>query len=252
MFKKLDFGACLRRIRKANNLSQFDFVSQLAHSHREFSSLSQTTLSLWENGRRLPSFLRRIAIARFFAEEYQLDEQESKFMQKVRRTELGGNPSIYPVYISEIVTVDLANLTQKQDRIITQGHKHFYNEELAFTLSAFPVSSYKVTLFINENAIVGHYIVNAAGLFVSFCFIDNSVALEMVLELEGKFSSVTIPTRSPAIASFFQDLHFEPYPTASRIHFYKGCFINLYRNPFFKDLLTNNTDLVRFGKVLKG
>lgn len=252
MFKKLDFGACLRRIRKANNLSQFDFVSQLSHSHREFSSLSQTTLSLWENGRRIPSFLRRIAIARFFAEEYQLDEQESKFMQKVKRTEIGGHPSIYPVNISEVITVDLVDLTQKQDRIITLGHKHFYNEELAFTLSVFPDSKYKVTLFTNENAIVGHYIVNAAGLFISFCFIDNSVALKMVLELEGKFSSVIIPTRSPAIASFFQDLHFEPYPTDSRIRFYKGCFRNLFNNPFFKDLLNNNADLVRFGKLHNG
>lgn len=252
MFTKTDFGACLRRIRKANKLSQFDFVSKLAQSHKEFSNLSQATLSLWENGKRNPSFLRRMAIAKFFAEEYKLDEQEAKFMSQVKRADISDCRAFYPVQISEIIAVDFSELTYKQSIIVNQGHKYFYKEELTTTLSTFPTSCYKAHLFINENAIVGHYIVNAAGLFVSFCFIDNSVALKMVLELEGKFSSVIIPTRSPAIASFFQDLHFEPYPTDSHIRFYKGCFKNLFNNPFFNDLLNNNADLVRFGKIHKG
>jgi len=252
MFKKEGFGSKLRQIRKDNKLSQFDFVSQLANSHKEFTGLSQTTLSLWENGKREPSFLRRIAIARFFAEAYEMSEQEKKFVSKSKATEVGGRPAFYPVNITDIVAVDFANLTEKQTEVVSKGHEHFYNEALTETMAAFPTAHYTVSLLMNENAIVGHYIASNTGIIVSFCFIDNSVAVRMVLDLDGKFTSVVLPTRTPAIASFFQDLHFEPYPTVSRIKFYKGSFNELYKNPFFKDLLNHNADLVRFSKAQKG
>jgi len=252
MFKKEGFGTKLRQTRKDHKLSQFDFVSQLANSHKEFTGLSQTTLSLWENGKREPSFLRRIAIARFFAEGYDMSEQEKKFVSKTKATEVGARPSFYPVNITDIVVADFAILTEKQADVVAQGHEHFYNEPLTETMAAFPKSHYSVNLLMNENAIVGHYIASNAGIIVSFCFLDNSVAIKMVLDLDGKFTSVVLPTRTPAIASFFQDLHFEPYPTASRVKFYKGCLKDLYKNPFFKDLLNNNADLVRFSKSQKG
>ena len=252
MFKKEGFGSKLRQVRKDNKLSQFDFVSQLANAHKEFTGLSQTTLSLWENGKREPSFLRRIAIARFFAEGYEISEQEKKFVSKSKATEVGARPSLYPVSITDIVIIDYTRLSEKQTDVVSKGHEHFYNEPLAETMSAFPESYYSVSLLMNENVIVGHYIASNAGVIVSFCFIDNSVAIKMVLDLDGKFTSVILPTRTPAIASFFQDLHFEPYPTASRVKFYKGSLKDLYNNPFFKDLLNNNADLVRFSKALKG
>ena len=252
MFKKEGFGSKLRQVRKDNKLSQFDFVSQLANAHKEFTGLSQTTLSLWENGKREPSFLRRIAIARFFAEGYEMSEQEKKFVSKTKATEVGARPSLYPVSITDIVIIDYSRLSEKQADVVSKGHEHFYNEALAETMSAFPESYYSVSLLMNENAIVGHYIASNAGIIVSFCFIDNSVAIKMVLDLDGKFTSVVLPTRTPAIASFFQDLHFEPYPTASRVKFYRGCLRDLYNNPFFKDLLNNNADLVRFSKAQKG
>lgn len=252
MFKKEGFGSKLRQVRKDNKLSQFDFVSQLANAHKEFTGLSQTTLSLWENGKREPSFLRRIAIARFFAEGYEMCEQEKKFVSKSKATEVGARPSLYPVSITDIVIIDYTRLSEKQADVVGKGHEHFYNESLAETMSEFPESYYSVSLLMNENAIVGHYIASNAGVIVSFCFIDNSVAIKMVLDLDGKFTSVILPTRTPAIASFFQDLHFEPYPTASRVKFYKGSLKDLYNNPFFKDLLNNNADLVRFSKALKG
>lgn len=252
MFKKEGFGSKLRQVRKTHQLSQFDFVSQLANSHKEFTGLSQTTLSLWENGKREPSFLRRIAIARFFAEDYEMTEQEKKFANKTKATDMGSGPSFYPVNITDITSIDLLNLTEKQTSVVTKGHEHFYREPLAETLAAFPASHYSVSLFMNENAIVGHYITNNSGTIISFCFLDNAVAVRMVLDLDGKFSTVILPTRTTAIASFFQDLHFEPYPTASRVKFYKGSLKDLYQNPFFKDLLNKNTDLVRFSKAQKG
>lgn len=252
MFKKEAFGAKLRQTRKDHKLSQFDFVSQLANAHKEFTGLSQTTLSLWENGKREPSFLRRIAIARFFAEGYEMSAQEKKLVSKTKATEVGARPSFYPVSITNILVADFASLTKKQADVVAQGHEHFYSEPLIDTMAAFPKSHYAVNLLMNENAIVGHYIANNCGIIVSFCFIDNSVAIKMVLDLDGKFTSVVLPTRTPAIASFFQDLHFEPYPTASRVKFYKGCLKDLYNNPFFKDLLNNNADLVRFSNGQKG
>jgi len=252
MFKKEGFGTQLRLTRKNHKLSQFDFVSQLANSHKEFTGLSQTTLSLWENGKREPSFLRRIAIARFFAEGYEMSEQEKKFVSKTKATEIGGRPAFYPVNITDIAAVDFSNLTEKQAEVVNKGHEHFYTAALTETMAAFPPAHYTVSLLMNENAIVGHYIASNTGMIVSFCFIDNSVAIKMVLDLDGKFTSVVLPTRTPAIASFFQDLHFEPYPTASRVKFYKGSLKDLYQNPFFKDLLNNNADLVRFSKAQKG
>ena len=181
-----------------------------------------------------------------------MSEQEKKFLSKTKATEVGGRPAVYPVSITDIVAVDFTSLSEKQADVVNKGHEHFYNEVLAETIAAFPQAHYTASLLMNENAIVGHYIASNAGMIVSFCFIDNSVAVRMVLDLDGKFSSVVLPTRTPAIASFFQDLHFEPYPTESRVKFYKGSLKDLYQNPFFKDLLNNNADLVRFSKAQKG
>ncbi|PHR88383.1 MAG: transcriptional regulator [Moritella sp.] len=252
MFKKEGFGRKLSQIRKAHKLSQLDFIAQLANAHKEFSDITQTTLSLWENGKREPSFLRRIAIARFFAAEYEMDEAEQKLMDKTKMIDLGHRPSFYPMAMSGITSVSFFDLTETQRNIVKQGHLIAYNEALTETMAAFPPSDYNVDLFMNENTIIGHYVANKAGLVVSFCSIDSMIAITMTLALSKRFTAVIIPIRVPAIASFFQDLHFEPYPTASIINFYKGNLQALLSNPFFKDLLNKNASLVRLSKAQKG
>lgn len=251
MFKKEEFGMTLRQIRKTKGLSQLEFISQLASAHKEFSDITQTTLSLWERGKREPSLLRRIAIARFFAIPYEMIESEQKLIDKTKMIDLGHRPSFYPIVMSGVTSVNFDDLADKQKDIVTQGHLTAYNETLAETMGAFPTSQYIVHLFMSDNTIIGHYIANKAGLLMSFCSIDSMTAISMTLELTRRFTSVVIPIRVPAIASFFQDLHFEPYPTASRIQFYQGNLKELHDNPFFKDLITNNADLVRFSRSQK-
>jgi len=252
MFKKDGFGSSLSQTRKAHKLSQLDFIAQLASAHKEFSDITQTTLSLWENGRREPSLLRRIAIARFFAVDYDMTAQEQRLIEKTKTINLGHRPSFYPITMSGIISVRFADLTDKQKEVVQQGHFTAYNETLADTMAVFPPSHYSVYLFMSENTIIGHYISNNTDLLVSFCSIDSVTAITMTLDLSKRFTSVIIPIRVPAIASFFQDLHFEPYPTASKISFYQGNLKTLLTNPFFKDLITNNADLVRFSKAQKG
>jgi len=252
MFKKEGFGNKLSKTRKAHKLSQLDFIAQLASAHKEFSDITQTTLSLWENGKREPSFLRRIAIARFFAVKYEMNEPEQKLMDRSKMIDLGHRPSCYPMTVSRITRVNFCDLTETQKSIVKQGHLIAYNEALTDTMAVFPPSHYSVDLFMSENTIIGHYVSNKAGLLVSFCFIDSMIAITMTLELSKWFASAIIPIRVPAIASFFQDLHFEPYPTASIINFYKGNLQVLFSNPFFKDLINKNAGLVRLSKAQKG
>jgi len=252
MFKKDGFGIKLNQTRKAHKLSQLDFIAQLGNAHKEFSDITQTTLSLWENGKREPSFLRRIAIARFFAAEYEMNEAEQKLMDKSKIIDLGHRPSFYPMTVSRITRVNFFDLTDTQKNIVKQGHLIAYNETLADTMAAFPSSHYSVDLFMSENTIIGHYVSNKAGLLVSFCFIDSMTAITMTLELSKWFTSVVLPIRVSAIASFFQDLHFESYPTASTINFYKGDLQALFNNPYFKDLINKNASLVRLSKAQKG
>jgi len=252
MFKKDGFGNQLSQTRKAHKLSQLDFIAQLASAHKEFSDITQTTLSLWENGKREPSFLRRIAIARFFTAEYEMNEAEQKLMDKTKMIDLGHRPSFYPMTVSSITRVNFFNLQETQKNIVTQGHFIAYNEALTDTMAVFQHSHYSVDLFMSENTIIGHYVSNKAGLIVSFCSIDSMTAITMTLELSKQFTSVIIPIRVPAIASFFQDLHFEPYPTVSVINFYQGNLQVLLSNPFFKDLINKNASLVRLSKAQKG
>jgi len=252
MFKREEFGLTLRQTRKAKGLSQLDFISQLASSHKEFVDITQTTLSLWESGKREPSLFRRIAIARFFTISYEMNEAEQRLVNKAKMIDLGHRPSFYPLPMSGTMRVKFSALTEKQISVIQQGHFTAYNETLADTMDAFPTSQYNVDLFMSENTIIGHYISNDAGVLVSFCSIDSMIAIEMTVALMDQFTSVVIPIRVPAIASFFHDLHFERYPTASRIQFYKGNLKDLCSNPFFQDLINKNADLARLSRAQKG
>ena len=164
--------------------------------------------------------------------------------------DLGHRPSFYPMTVSDITSVSFSDLTETQKNIVKQGHFIAYNEALTDTMAVFRHSHYSMDLFMSENTIIGHYVSNKAGLVVSFCSIDSMTAITMTLELSKRFTSV--PIRVPAIASFFQDLHFEPYPTASIINFYKGNLQVLFSNPFFKDLINKNASLVRLSKAQKG
>ena len=113
MFKKDGFGSSLSQTRKAHKLSQLDFIAQLASAHKEFSDITQTTLSLWENGRREPSLLRRIAIARCHAVDYDMTAQEQRLIEKTKTINLGHRPSFYPITMSGIISVRFADLTDK-------------------------------------------------------------------------------------------------------------------------------------------
>ncbi|MGY3571252.1 helix-turn-helix transcriptional regulator [Vibrio paucivorans] len=244
---KDNFSHRLKELREQKQLSQEELVEVLSQSHRAFLGVNQVTVSQWERGKTIPSFVRRLGLASFFKVDYDFSVDEmgrvksaSKLMDKVFNQD-----AVYDYQISHVEHATYADADPQRLALMCALHKKLYGQDIGQIIErmSFSPASVVVLSFMCESVILGHVIYDGATHTLLSVGAVSIVIRRRIFDYLAQHTNdmeFNFPTIDPAMAQFLYDLYLEPVGTQHGLTCFRSSIKKVVENPFSQTIQTRN------------
>lgn len=180
-------------------------------------------------GEKLPSFVRRLVIARFFQVDYDFFVEE---MVQVKAATKDAERSFsidigYDYKVTSVESHSLSSLPAKRLRSIQGIHQKTYGKDFIEVASHLGVKreDMQVLCFLYEGVIIGHVVYDGVSKMLCSVGAVSIVIRRKIFDYMADSLADTefcFPTLDPAMCQFLYDLYLEPYMSKFGMPFFKA------------------------------
>lgn len=250
-FSYENFSYLLKIYRKQREISQYDLSTSLSISHDIFKNVTQSMISLWENGKCLPSLTRRVGIATFFNVGYHYATFEVALLKRSLKNEFFYDPhlTIYPIVITHVENVRWLDVTGNMREQIQHAFSVRHRGNLDVFLKDRELLDVKVRCYFYGDMLVGHVLYNIKDdIFHYICAagINADIHAKVLFDMKDLCTAKTIymPATIPAIKYFLMSIYGTKVGGNDTTIIYAFDKCDFFSNPYVKALFIKKQEFI--------
>ncbi|MGF1682770.1 helix-turn-helix domain-containing protein [Photobacterium minamisatsumaniensis] len=246
-----NFSCLLKSHRNNNKLSQQELSLSLSINHDVFENVTQSMVSQWENGKNLPSLMRRVGIATYFNVNYHYANFELVLLKRSLKNEMFYDPHIiiYPIRVTHTENIKWNNAKSNIKEQIQHAFSVRHRGCLGDFINHRELSDVKIRCYYYDNMLVGHilYCIND-GVFHYICAagMNANIHAKVLFDMKGLCSTKTVymPATIPAIKYFLMSIYGVEICRLDTTIIYSFNMERFFSNPYVKALFVKNQDFI--------